>query len=187
MTNVILVRHGQTDWNKTGRIQGGLDIPLNANGRNEAGKLAEELSKMGIDVVYSSKLSRSWETARQIARLHSLNVKKLPELNEINQGLWQGLLTSEIKKRYKKQYSLWCANPLSVRPPKGETVEEAYERSVQAAKKILQKYKNRNVCIVSHEIINTLLKCYFKKMELENIWDNLHKQSSWEVIKFETG
>lgn len=183
MTQLILVRHGQTDWNKANRIQGGLDIPLNESGKIEAEKLAKHLSKLDIDVIYSSKLSRSWETAGAIAKYHGLGVKKIGELNELNQGLWQGLLVSEIKKRYKKQFNMWSANPLSVRPPKGESIDEAHKRVTSAAKKIIAKYKGHSVCIVSHEIINTLLKCYFHNLDIEKVWDNLHKQASWEIIQ----
>lgn len=183
MTQVILVRHGQTDWNKSGRIQGGLDIPLNEAGRIEAVKLARQLSKTHIDAIYSSKLSRSWETAAEIAKHHNLHVGNLAELNELNQGLWQGLLIDEIKKRYKKQYILWNANPLSVRPPKGETIEEAYQRATSATMKIVKRHKNKAVCIVSHEIINSMLKCYFKSLGIQKLWKNLHKRASWEVLE----
>lgn len=183
MTQLILVRHGQTDWNKDRRIQGGLDIPLNKSGKLEAEKLARNLSKLDIDAVYSSTLSRSWETAETIAKYHGLSVKRLPELNELNQGVWQGLLIGEIKKRYKKQYNLWSSNPLSVRPPKGETIDEAYKRVVSAARNVISKHKEQSICVVSHEIINTLLKCYFHDLSVEGLWSNLHKQASWEVIQ----
>lgn len=185
MTRVILVRHGQTDWNKNGRIQGGLDIPLNENGKTEAIRIAKEISRLTIDVVYSSKLSRSSDTACEIAKYHGLSTRRLAELNELNQGLWQGLLVSEIKKRYKKQFNLWNSNPLSVKPPKGETIDEAYRRAAAAVRKIVNKHKDQNICIVSHEIINTLLKCYFKNLDIGTIWDNLHKQASWEIIKID--
>lgn len=183
MTQFILVRHGQTDWNKSGRIQGGLDIPLNERGKSEAGKLARQLSKLSINAIYSSSLSRSWETAEKIAKYHGLSVKKLSELNELDQGLWQGLLVNEIKKRHRKQFNLWNSNPLSVRPPKGESIEEAYQRVTNAVHKITAKHKSKNICIVSHEIVNTLLKCFLCDLNIEKIWDKLHKQASYEIIQ----
>lgn len=185
MTQLVLVRHGQTDWNKTGRIQGGLDIPLNESGQMEAEELAKQLSKINIDAIYSSDLSRSWETAKKIAGYHKVGVKKTKELNELNQGLWQGLLISEVKKRYKKQFNLWNSDPRSIRPPKGETIEEAYKRVTSAIEKIINKHKGQSVCIVSHEIMNTLLKCYLNDLDIEKIWRNLYKQGSWEVIRIE--
>lgn len=184
MTKLILVRHGETDWNSISRIQGDLDIPLNSQGKKTAERLASELSGEKIDTVCSSALSRSWETAERIAGTRGLKVNRLKELNEVNQGVWQGLLLSEIKKRHKKRFSMWKSQPLSVTPPKGEGMKEAYDRALSCAHKILDRHNEKEtICIVSHEIILTLLKCHFLHNDPQNIWKMVPKAGTWEVIE----
>lgn len=182
MTKLIIVRHGPTDWNKIKRIQGSIDVPLNDEGRAVAEKIASELDGFSINAIYSSGLSRSYDTAEMIARRHDLKLKKLKQLNELNQGMWQGLCEDEVKKRYKKQYNLWKSSPFSTKPPQGEGIKEAYDRIVNAVQKILDKNKNETACIVTHEIMIALIKCHFTSVDINNMWSILPKIASWEVI-----
>jgi len=183
MTRLILIRHGQTDWSNIKRIQGEVDVPLNAEGLNEARAVASRLSTEKIDAVFSSQLSRSYTTAEEIARSHKVKVKKFKELNELNQGLWQGLLLSEVKKRYKKQYNLWRQDPTLVQPPKGEGIKEAYDRVITFVQKLIDKYPEGAICVVSHEIITGLIICHFKELGLQAIWDHTLKRGAQEVIE----
>ncbi len=96
VTDIILCRHGETEWNREGRYQGKTDIPLNGRGREQARQLAASLRDEPIAAVYSSTLARAYETGVEIARLHGLEVKRDPRLDEINQGLWEGLRREEI-------------------------------------------------------------------------------------------
>ncbi len=184
MHRLILVLHGRTDWDKMNRIQGSVDVPLSEEGKTDAERIASDLAKVRIDAIYSSFLSRSYETANAIAKVHNLKPKKIKELNEINQGVWQGLCLGDIKKRYKKQYTLWKSSPISAKPPQGESMKEAYDRAVNAVQKILEKHSGSTVCIVSHEIVTTLIKCHFKNENLEDIWKIMPKTGSWEMIDF---
>jgi len=187
MTRLILVRHGQTDWNKDGRVQGQLDIPLNTEGKRQIQSIIAGLAHLkgvkSIDALYSSQLSRSWETAEEIGKIFHLKVKRLRELNELNQGIWQGLLVKEIMKRYKKLYNIWRANPLATKPPKGEGIKEARERIITAVQKAVKRHNGRAVCIVTHEIASAIIKGHYKKMDINRIWENLPKNASWEVIE----
>src|SRR4030042_6242033 len=146
MSQLILVRHGQTDWNKQNRVQGALDIPLNDEGIREAQKISEELSKFKIDNIYSSPASCSFSTATEIALPHNLTVKKCDEFSELNQAVWQGLLLDDIKKRYKRQYNLWKTSPTSARFPRGESLRGAYDRAVSAIHKMIDKHKDEVIC-----------------------------------------
>jgi broad specificity phosphatase PhoE len=183
MTRIILVNNGQTDWSKDGRIQGELDIPLNKEGEKEAVKIALELSNIKIESIYSSALSRSYETATIIAKMHHLNVKPLKELNELNHGVWQGLSIDEIKKRYRKLYRMWDSAPGSVRLPQGETIKEAFERSTSVVQKLIQRHREQTVGIVTHRITCALIKSYYLKCELNKIWQLLPERAQWEIIE----
>jgi len=131
MTKLILVRHGETEWNKDWRYQGQADLPLNKEGRRQALKLAKRLKEEKISAILSSDLKRAYQTANIIAKSHHLRVKKRTALREINYGVFEGLLLEEVKKRYKTILERWWDDPLSTRIPEGETLEE-FKRRVSA-------------------------------------------------------
>ncbi|MBL7155892.1 MAG: histidine phosphatase family protein [Candidatus Omnitrophica bacterium] len=184
MAKLILVRHGQTNWSKEKRIQGALDIPLNEEGKKEAQELSEELAKFKIGALYSSPAACSLSTADEIAAPHKLKVKKAREFSELGHGVWQGLLLKDVKKRYKKQYNNWKTSPTSLSPPQGESVKDACDRAISAVHKITDKRKDENICIVSHDIILSIIKCYCKNMDLEKIWDFTPEKAWWEALDF---
>ncbi len=88
MTEIILCRHGQTDWNREGRWQGRTDVPLNERGHQQALELAEALREVPVAAIYSSTLDRAYQTALAIARVHDLRVHRDARLDEIDQGAW---------------------------------------------------------------------------------------------------
>ena len=183
MTKIILVRHGQTAWTSENRIQGWLDIKLNEKGLRQAKKIAKELKRKKIDAIYSSELSRAYETASIIARSHKLKVKRDTNLNELNQGKWQGLLVKEAKDAYKELYRRWEEEPLSVRPFGGESIPDLYERALYVLREITKKYPKGKVVIVGHKVINSVIKCYSLGINLSDVWKLLPKEASWEEIK----
>ena len=185
MTQLILVCHCQTDWDKEKRIQGSLDIPLNDVGKREAQEISGKLSKFKISAIYSSPAVCSFSTASEIAAPHKLKVKKTDSLSELNQGLWQGLQLSDVKKRYKKQYNAWKTSPASGQPPGGESGKAAYDRAVCAAHKIINNYKDEAVCVVSGNIILSMIKCHFKEIDIKEMWSAIPKKTWWEVLELE--
>lgn len=185
MTRIILVRHGKTDWSNDNRIQGEVDIPLNDEGLQQVRDVASRLSGEKIEAIFSSQLARSYITAEEIAIHHKLKVRKVKELNEVNQGLWQGLLLSEVKKRYKRQYNLWKQDPTLVQPPKGESIKDAYDRVITLVQKLIDKYSDGTICIVSHEIITGLIKCHFENFDLEDMWSHTLNRAMYEIMEIE--
>ncbi|MEA3329065.1 MAG: histidine phosphatase family protein [Candidatus Omnitrophota bacterium] len=183
MTKLILVNQNQTDWDCEHRIQGLIDMPLNTKGNRQSKVLAEELSDMKIDVVYSSDLLRAHQTAQAVARPHKLKVKKLKALNDINYGLWQGMLVSEAQKKHRKSYRLWQTTPLCSKPPKGEGIKEAYQRVSVQIEKLAVKHKQQVACVISHPAVNALIKCYFFKQDLNNFWNVLPEVGTWEILE----
>ena len=183
MTRLILVCHGDTDWVIDKRIQGALEVPLNSEGKIQAVQIASDLEKMNVCGIYSSTLSRSFDTASEIAKAHKLKPKKLAELNDLNHGLWQGLLTSEVKKRYKKLFKAWEISPSTVKLPQGEGLEDVVNRVIPAVQKIMQRNKGRIVCVVSHGIIIALIKCHYLRHNKDKMWKMLPEAGSWEILE----
>ncbi|MEA3560749.1 MAG: histidine phosphatase family protein, partial [Candidatus Omnitrophota bacterium] len=187
MTKLILVNQGQTDWDHEHRIQGLIDMPLNTGGNKQARAIAEGLSDMKIDVIYSSGLLRAYQTAEITAKLHKLKVKKLTALNDINYGLWQGMLVSEAGKKHKKSYRLWQTSPLYSKPPKGEGIKEAYQRVSAQIEKLAFKHKDHVICVISHPAINALIQCYFLKQDLNDAWTVLPELGTWKILEVGSG
>ena len=185
MTKIIVVRTAHTNWNVIQRIQGTVDVPLNEEGKLSAKRVAYELRKMPIDCIFSSELSRSIETAELIAIEHNLKIRKMKSLNELNQGVWQGLTLTEIKRRYKKQYLLWKTAPLMTKPPQGESVKDAYDRVISCVMNIVQKNKGKVICLVAHEVAIAFIKCYYQNLDVNDMWDIVFNEAQWEQIEIE--
>ncbi len=182
MTKLILVRHGETDWNRVNRIQGWLDIPLNEEGIKQAEISAEELSRVKMAAVYSSPLKRALQTAKAIAGKQHLGIKKVSALQEINFGKWQGLLVSEAKREDEELYCRWLRKPLEVRPPGGESLEEVSRRVEKACRTIADTHPQETVCLVTHKVAAALIKCHYLNLDRNRIWELLPENANWEVI-----
>jgi broad specificity phosphatase PhoE len=150
MTEMWLVRHGQTDWNIARRYQGQADIPLNQIGLEQAAFLAEELSSFQFDAIYTSDLSRAARTALIIANKLNLPVNSDRRLREINQGVWEGMSLDEVKEKYAVDFARGASDPASTRAPGGESVTEVAVRMAQAANEIHDQFPHGKVLVVSH-------------------------------------
>ena len=182
MTTVILCRHGETDWNRLGRYQGKTDVPLNARGREQARALARALRDEPIAAVYSSTLDRAYETAREIARLHGVEVVRDARLDEINQGLWEGLRRDEIVLTHREIHERWLESPLDLRLPEGESLEEVRARVRQALDDILLLHAAQTVCIVAHSVSMAVVKHELQGLSLHDALRTLPQNASWERI-----
>lgn len=181
---LILIRHGQTNWSKENRIQGSLDVPLNKQGRQESIELAKKLD-VPVDIIFTSQLSRAYESADLIAKRLNFKgkAKRLKELNEINQGVWQGLLVEEARKRYKKIYTKWETHPTSVKPPQGESLAQVHDRVITAVQKIVDKHPSQNICFVTHKVVTAIIKIYYLHLDMDEIWDILPHTAACEIIE----
>ncbi|MFQ6091445.1 MAG: histidine phosphatase family protein [bacterium] len=179
MRKILLIRHGQTDWNVENRIQGPTDVPLNPRGREQAKSLAEELRHSQIDHIYSSTLCRALETGLEIAKYHGLKVQTDSRLNEVSQGVWEGLRVAEARARYPELYGQWETDPTSVVPPQGESILDAFAR-VRAFWLDRVAPSHGVIVIVAHKVVNGLLKLLIeegvaaeKKERLKGLWKRL--------------
>ena len=117
--NLILIRHGETEWNRTGRCQGIADIDLNHNGKRQVQELADSLKEEKINAIYSSDLKRALETARAIAAHHKLKVNIEEDLREMNQGELEGLKFSEIREKIRPCVKGMARQPRDLETPTG--------------------------------------------------------------------
>ena len=150
MTQICLVRHGQTEWNLAGRYMGQSDVPLNANGRSQASSLALQLQGHPFAAIFTSDLERARETARIIAGALHMPVVNDARLREINQGEWEGQLVDDIKSRYAGLWQQRSLDPASVRPPGGETIREVAQRVHAALDDIARLHPGFSALVVSH-------------------------------------
>lgn len=135
---VILVRHGATAWNETGRYQGHTDVALSDLGRRQAECLGRRLAREPIDLAYSSDLSRARETAEIALRDRSIPLKVQSTLREARFGAWEGLRYDEVGARYPREWAIWVENPAHVRPPGGgESLADLRERIVSSYREIV--------------------------------------------------
>lgn len=186
-TRIVLIRHGETDWNVEGRYQGQADPPLNARGREQAHKLARELAKTGIDVIYSSPLRRAWETAEIVARVLGVPLHPEPRLMEIHQGEWQGRLRSEIAARYPELFRRWLTEPWEVTPPGGEHLRDVQRRVYAAVDEILARHRGQTIALVTHRIPIALLKVRYQGLNRDAVRTLALPNTYWEEITIEEG
>src|SRR3712207_672560 len=144
MTELLLIRHGETDWNAEKRLQGHLDIPLNATGLRQADALGKALRDEAIDAVISSDLQRAVRTAEPIARSHGISIRIETSLRERCYGALEGLCYPDISARYPEAYASWRARDPDARYPCGvrsaETLREFSDRAVGAVKRLAMAY-----------------------------------------------
>ena len=132
MLRVILIRHGETDWNTQQIFRGRVDVPLNEVGLTQAKAVGVSLKDVQIDAVYSSPLSRAIETAKVLAESRGLKIELVEGFIDINFGKWQGILHNKVKEEYKDMYEEWLKRPQMVKFPEGESLEEVSTRSMAA-------------------------------------------------------
>jgi broad specificity phosphatase PhoE len=147
---VFIVRHGETDYNLTGRWQGNLDIPLNKAGREQAKHVAKIFADLSIGAIYSSDLSRAYETAYPIAQQISLSIQKDKRLQEIRLGIFQGLNRAEIAKTYPLEHNYWQNDDNYAPAGGGESRIQMQARMYEFWSELITNETAENVVVVSH-------------------------------------
>jgi probable phosphoglycerate mutase len=154
MTEIFLIRHGETAWNAERRLQGHLDIPLNEEGLRQATALAQALAGETVDMIISSDLSRAASTARVVAEHHGLSLQTDASLRERCFGAFEGLLYDELAAHFPEAHAQWLARDPHARYPDGErraeTFAEFAQRAVSAVYRIAEMNRGKRIVIVSH-------------------------------------
>ena len=184
---VILVRHGQTDWNQEGIFRGRIDVKLNASGIEEAKIIGKKLSRVDPEAIYASPLSRALETARYIASFHDTQVKVFDEFIDIDFGAWQGLSREEAKKRYLEIFAKWEKSPERVRIPGAETLAGVKKRVLKGLDLALAEHHDGKVVIVSHGLINKVLLCAVLGLTNSHFWKIKQDNGAINLFTYSAG
>jgi probable phosphoglycerate mutase len=139
MYKAIIIRPGETDFDREERIQGSLNLPLNANGWKQVSDIIERLREDEPDMIFSSPSEPSRSTATMISEALDIPVKELEGLANMDQGLWQGMLLSDLRRKLPRVYKQWQESPDSVCAPAGEQYQHAVHRVERALKKPMKK------------------------------------------------
>ena len=158
----LLVRHGETEWNKLGRFQGQQDIALNELGLAQARETAQELAALKPTALYSSPLYRTMQVAEEISRAVGLTVIKEEGFKELRLGDLEGVTGQEMQKRWPQVHAAWRNKPATVVMPNGESLAQLQARAWGALLK-LEKYQEESdlVVVVSH---NFAIRCIVAKL-----------------------
>jgi broad specificity phosphatase PhoE len=163
MTQVVLIRPGATVYDEQNRVQGVLDIPLSDRGLAEVAQLAERLAGVELSALYCGPGESVARTAEAVGRSVGIRPKRLDDLRNLDQGLWQGLQIDEIRRRNTKIFHQWIEDPLTVCPPQGETIECALERIKAALKPLIRRHREDVIGLVVAEPIAQLIACYLRR------------------------
>ena len=184
MAEIILARHGETEWNVEEVFRGRIDIELNETGIKQAELLAEYLSSTKIDAIYSSPLKRASKTAGIIAGYHKLDVEIAPGLIDFDYGKWQGLPHQKVKDKYKELYALWVSHPDRVKIPAGESLNEVRERAMSVVDDVIAKYKG-TVVLVAHRVVNKVLICALLGLDNSHFWNIRQDTGGITIFSYE--
>jgi broad specificity phosphatase PhoE len=157
LTTLLLIRHGETAWNRENIFRGTHDIPLNENGRLQARHLAKALLSRKIDAAYSSPLSRARETAQIALEPHGIEATVHEGLQDFNYGQWTGLQDHVVASRWPQEHTRWITDPHQARPPGGDTLQEVFDRAFDAVEALVQEHAGQTVALFAHRVLNKLL------------------------------
>lgn len=187
MTRFIIVRHGETTWNREGRYQGQKDTPLSPFGREQGEMVARALRDIPLQAAYASPLRRAYDTAVMCARYHGIPVQRDERLLEINHGAWEGLQAAEVEARYPELLRKWHTTVVDVRMPGGETLAEVQRRAVAAIYDIAARHDGQTVLVVGHDAVNKAVLCHCLDISLAHFWQIKQDNTCINVVEYQDG
>jgi phosphoserine phosphatase len=186
-TRIILVRHGETEWNVEQRFRGHHDIPLNETGITQARALARRLATEPVAAVYSSRLKRASHTAEIIAAPHSLIPIGEDSLANINYGDLEGLTITEVSERFPEMYNTLMHAPQLVRFPFGDTLDDLTVRGMTGMRSIIARHEGQTIIAVSHQVITRVLLCAMLGLDNSHHWNVTQDTACLNVVHFRRG
>ncbi len=169
-TRLFLLRHGETQANLEQRYQGQGESHLSELGIEESEALSDFLAKEDFSAIYSSTLSRSYETAKIIAKPHGLDVTKISGLIERDYGIWEDMKFDEIRRKYPALYGGWLIDPGKTLIPDAESLEEMQKRGVTTIESLIEKHSGKTFCVVGHGGLNRGVLFHYMHIDLNNFW-----------------
>lgn len=186
MTEIILVRHGQTDWNLTEIFRGRIDIQLNNTGIKQAELLSGYLSSVKIDAIYSSPLKRALKTAEVIGNNHKLKMEISPGLIDLDYGKWEGMSHQDVQDKYKELYAQWIDHPEQVKMPNGESLDDVRKRAMDVVKDLVARHDG-TIVLVSHRVVNKVLICALLGLDNSHFWNIKQDTCGITIFTYDNG
>ncbi len=159
MGEILVIRHGETAWNREEVFRGRADVPLSERGREQARLLAEAVREQPVRAVYSSPLARARETAAPLAEALGLEVTLDNRLIDMSFGEWEGRPRAEVEKEESGLYQTWLTEPARFRAPGGESLSDVLARAWPALEEIAARHAEAAAAVVSHRVVCKLLLC----------------------------
>lgn len=153
LTTIYLIRHGECEGNREGLFRGRFDYPLNEQGLEQARSLAEELANVNFDAVYTSPLTRAYQTAEVICRSRSIAPIKEEGFNNIYLGAWEGMPKTEVEKEHPREFMLWRTEPEKLSMEGAESLAEVQKRTVSTLIRITGERGGRAFAVVTHRAV----------------------------------
>jgi len=167
---LYLARHGQIYGFEKRIICGFTDTPLTPTGMMQMERLADRLRLTDIGAIYSSDLQRSFHGAQIVARDHDVQVFQLPELRELNFGVWEGLNLADLEEQFPGELDKRMADPLTYQIPEGETILNFSKRIVKCLESIVSSNHGRDILILGHKGVNRVILCHILDMSLSKVF-----------------
>lgn len=168
---IFITRHGETQWNREGRMQGWMNSDLTEKGIENARHLGESLKNISFDCIYCSPLGRAVDTAKYIRGNKETSITIKESLKEMGFGLWEGMEHSKIEELYPEQRFNFWNKPHLYKPVGGESFEELLNRAGSVLEDIIAQNTYENVLIVSHAVVIKAIYAIVKNYSLEDFWN----------------
>lgn len=180
---ILIIRPGETLYDREGHIQGNLNVRLTEEGKYEAVQLAEDLQYEDVQQLYYAPTQSAEETAQIISNFLNIPMKSLNGLKNQDQGIWQGMRICDLKRSQPKVYRRLASRPDSIYPPGGEDFAEVKKRVENVIQWILRHHHTRTIGLVVCEPLATFVRCQLKSEEARNLWDYIGIHGLWEPVE----
>ena len=187
MMRLILVRHGQTEWNAGGRYQGQSNVALSDTGRKQARFLAERFPVKQLDAIYTSDLDRAKETAECVGERFGVAVRPEKAFRELSFGDWEGLTYQEISSRWPKEAEKLFTAPDELVIPHGETFRELQKRALDKIHLLYENHIDQTVAVFAHGAINKTILAGLMHIPLHYLWSLRQDNTAVNILRLDDG
>ena len=188
VTTILLVRHGQTEWNRVERFRGRADVPLNDNGLQQAEATGRHVaSQWQPAAIYSSPLSRAVKTAEAIGRQVGRTVEIHPGLVDIDYGDWQGLTPDEVRSHWPEMVDVWYNTPHLASIPEGETLGDLRVRAMRTVGDLASRHAEQTIVLVSHTVVNRIILLGVLGLGNDRFWHIRQEPCTINVFEVDAG